>query len=150
MLISLKANENLLAKDFDDVQRMQVLEPLLKAASDYRNKIYNGAFSGDKAEISLNSLKDFVNTSIEYLEHSIRANRRDDNLFHAYNLITTDDKCAKISYLNEMLEGQVAVLSSKYLSSANAVEILDAMKQSALFNKASLLYLYLFSTLSIM
>ncbi|MDT0558454.1 hypothetical protein RM697_07340 [Ichthyenterobacterium sp. W332] len=138
---TLKTHEALLSDSFDDAQRMQVLKPLLKAASDYRTKIYNNAFSGRKTEISLNSLKDFVNTSIEHLEHAIRANRREDNLFHAYNLITVDDKTAKISYLNEMLEGQVAVLSSKYLSSVKALEILDAMKQSALFREDQYSYL---------
>jgi len=141
VLDTLKTHENMLSDNFDDTQRMQILEPLLKAASDYRNQIYNNAFSGRKTEISLDSLKDFVNTSIEHLEHSIRANRREDNLFHAYNLITVGDKSAKISYLNEMLEGQVAVLSSKYLSSAKALEILDAMKQSALFREDQYSYL---------
>jgi len=138
---TLKDHEGMLSKSFDDNQRMQVLRPLIKAASDYRNQIYNNAFSGRKTEISLSSLKDFVNTSIEYLEHSIRANRREDKLFHAYNLITVDDKSAKISCLNEMLEGQVAVLSSKYLSSVKALEILDAMKQSALFREDQYSYL---------
>lgn len=138
---TLKAHENLLSDSFDNAQRMEVLEPLLKAASDYRNQIYNNAFSGRKTEISLDSLKGFVNTSIEHLEHSIRANRRKDNLFHAYNLITVNDKSAAISYLNEMLEGQVAVLSSKYLSSVKALEILDAMKQSALFREDQYSYL---------
>ena len=138
---TLTTHKNLLSDSFSDAQRIQVLEPLLKAASDYRKQIYNHAFSGRKAEISLHSLKDFVNTSLEYLEHSIRANRRKDNLFHAYNLITVDDKSAKISYLNEMLEGQVAVLSSKYLSPAKALDILDAMKHSALFREDQYSYL---------
>lgn len=138
---TLKTNLHLLSESFDDTQRMQIVEQLLKAASDYRNQIYNNTFSGRKGEISLDSLKDFINTSLEHLEHSIRANRRQDNLFHSYNLITVDDKYAKISYLNEMLEGQVAVLSSKYLSSTKAIEILYAMKQSALFREDQYSYL---------
>ena len=40
-----------------------------------------------------------------------------------------------------MLEGQVAVLSSKYLSSTKAIAILDAMKQSALFREDQYSYL---------
>jgi len=40
-----------------------------------------------------------------------------------------------------MLEGQVAVLSSKYLSATMAVEILEAMKQSALFREDQYSYL---------
>jgi len=138
---TLKQNESLLSGIFNDSERMQILKPLLKAASDFRGQIYDCAFSGRKTEISLDSLKDFVNISNRHLEHSIRANRRKDNLYHAYNLITINDKSAKISYLNEMLEGQVAVLSSKYLSATMAVEILEAMKQSALFREDQYSYL---------
>lgn len=138
---TLKQNESLLSGSFNDSERMQILKPLLKAASDFRGQIYDCAFSGRKTEISLDSLKDFVNISNRHLEHSIRANRRKDNLYHAYNLITINDKSAKISYLNEMLEGQVAVLSSKYLSATMAVEILEAMKQSALFREDQYSYL---------
>lgn len=138
---TLKQNESLLSGSFSDSERMQILKPLLKAASDFRGQIYDCAFSGRKTEISLDSLKDFVNISNRHLEHSIRANRRKDNLYHAYNLITINDKSAKISYLNEMLEGQVAVLSSKYLSATMAVEILEAMKQSALFREDQYSYL---------
>lgn len=38
-----------------------------------------------------------------------------------------------ISYLSEMLEGQVAVLSSGYLSPKEALELLNGLKNSALF-----------------
>ena len=38
-----------------------------------------------------------------------------------------------ISYLPEMLEGQVAVLSSGYLSTKEALSVLNALKASKLF-----------------
>ena len=38
-----------------------------------------------------------------------------------------------ISYLPEMLEGQVAVLSSGYINGEASLELLDALKSSALF-----------------
>lgn len=54
--------------------------------------------------------------SLDYLEHSIDANQRKDKLYHAYNIMTVEsDTEVSISYLSEMLEGQVAVLSSGYL-----------------------------------
>ncbi len=137
----LESNENLLSKGFNDQERKVVLNGLLKAASDYRNKIYNSAFTGRKASITLDSLKHFTELSINYLEHSIRANRRSDNLFHAYNLMTVDSDTISISYLSEMLEGQVAALSSGYLSPIKALEILDALKRSALFREDQYSYL---------
>ena len=46
-----------------------------------------------------------------------------------------------ISYLDEMLEGQVAVLSSKYLSSEESLSVLNAMKSSKLFRPDQYSYL---------
>ncbi len=76
---------------------------------------------------------DFIETALAYIDHSIKANKRKDNLYHAYNLMTVDnDKEISISYLSEMLEGQVAVLSSGYLSDKESVNVLDALKASKL------------------
>ena len=76
----------------------------------------------------------FLDVATAFLEHSIEANKREDNLYHAYNLMTVNgsDKVS-ISHLPEMLEGQVAVLSSGYLSAKESLEVLDALKASALF-----------------
>ena len=46
-----------------------------------------------------------------------------------------------ISYLPEMLEGQVAVLSSGYLSSQESLEVLDALKSSRLFRADQFSYI---------
>ncbi|HBQ59670.1 MAG TPA: hypothetical protein DD671_08610, partial [Balneolaceae bacterium] len=77
----------------------------------------------------------FVEVALEYLEHSIRANKREDNLYHAYNLMSVEGEGISISYLDEMLEGQVAVLSSKYLSTEDSLKVLDALRNSALYRK---------------
>jgi len=138
---TLNTHKDLLATNFDDKYRMQIMESLLSSASNYRIQIYNNAFSGRKTTVSLESLKSFVEIGTKYLEHSIRANRRSDSLYHAYNLMTINEDAVSISYLSEMLEGQVAVLSSGYLLSERALEILDALKQSALFRDDQYSYL---------
>lgn len=46
--------------------------------------------------------------------------------------MTYTEDGVKLSYLDEMLEGQVAVLSSGYLDGNQSLEVLDAMKDSAL------------------
>ncbi|MFK7904030.1 MAG: hypothetical protein AB8B69_02850, partial [Chitinophagales bacterium] len=125
--------QNLLSGSINDTQRRRVLDGLGEAGSEYRWKIYKDSFSGEKKTVSLADLKHFVKISLQYLEHSIEANRRNDNLYHAYNLVTIEgEKEASISYLSEMLEGQVAVLSAGYLSSKEAVAVLDGLKNSAL------------------
>lgn len=137
----LKEHEATLLTKVDNNIRFQILEGLGKAASTYRSQIYKNAFSGRKATILRKELRDFVSVGAQYLEHSIRANKRADNLFHAYNLLTVDEKTVSISHLSEMLEGQVAVLSSGYLSSKQSVEILNALKNSALFREDQYSYL---------
>ncbi|MFK7907937.1 MAG: hypothetical protein AB8B69_22590, partial [Chitinophagales bacterium] len=120
----------------------RVLDGLGEAGSEYRWKIYKDSFSGEKKTVSLADLKHFVEISLQYLEHSIEANRRNDNLYHAYNLVTIEgEKEASISYLSEMLEGQVAVLSAGYLSSKEAVAVLDGLKNSALFRNDQYSYI---------
>lgn len=111
-----------------------ILDGLGQAASDYRLHIYDNPFSGNKKQVTLDELKQFVVISLQYLEHAIRANKRSDQMFHAYNLMSVNENNeVEIAYLSEMLEGQVAVLSSGYLSSTEALAVLDGMKNSALF-----------------
>ena len=87
-------------------------------------------------------MKDFINISKTYLEHSIKANKRSDNLYHAYNLMTVNaDNSVSISYLSEMLEGQVAVLSSGYLNATETLDVLNALKNSKLFREDQYSYM---------
>jgi hypothetical protein len=134
VLSTLIENEPILSGKVSDKNRKTVLDGLGNAGSDYRTGIYKSGFSSDKDTITKNDLLRFLEISKKYLDHSIDANKRDDNLFHAYNLMTIEnDSEVSISYLPEMLEGQVAVLSSGYISGEASLELLDALKSSALF-----------------
>ena len=137
-----KDNQNLLSGRINDTDRKVILDALGNAGSNYRTQIYNAAFSGRKSEISVKDIKAFVDVSLLFLEHSIEVNKREDNLYHAYNLMTVNENnSVSISYLDEMLEGQVAVLSSKYLSTKQSLSVLDAMKNSKLFRPDQYSYL---------
>jgi hypothetical protein len=63
----------------------------------------------------------------------LAANRRDDGLFHSYNLIDLSNGRAEVGYLYPMLEGQVALLSCGYLSMPQAVALMDALYASDLY-----------------
>jgi hypothetical protein len=130
---ALQANKGLLEGVISDSDRRQLMDALGQAASDYRLNIYDNGFSGKRKNLGMDELKEFTATMLAFLEHSIRANRRSDKLYHAYNLITLDQGSARVSYLSEMLEGQVAVLSSGYLSPDESLSVLDGLKASALF-----------------
>ena len=137
-----KDNQNLLSGRINDTDRKVILDALGNAGSNYRTQIYNAAFSGRKSELSVKDIKAFIEVSLQYLEHSIEVNKREDNLYHAYNLMTVNENnSVSISYLDEMLEGQVAVLSSKYLSTKQSLSVLDAMKNSKLFRPDQYSYL---------
>ncbi|WP_339659687.1 hypothetical protein [uncultured Polaribacter sp.] len=131
---TLDENASILSRKVTDKERKTVLDGLGNPASDYRTSIYKNGFSSNKKSISKATLVHFFSITKNYLEHSIRANKRKDNMYHAYNLMTiknTDE--VSISYLSEMLEGQVAALSSGYLSPKEALDLLDGLKASALF-----------------
>ncbi|WP_047420121.1 hypothetical protein [Cellulophaga sp. Hel_I_12] len=139
---TLDQNESLLIKKINDTDRKRILDGLGMAGSDYRAVIYKNGFSGKKARLSLASLSGFVKTTLKGIDHTIDVNRRSDNLYHAYNLMTiADENKISISYLSEMLEGQVAVLSSGYLSSEACLKLLDGLKHSQLFREDQYSYL---------
>lgn len=131
---TLQANISLLEGSVSDVARKTVMDGLGNAGSNYRNMIYAASFSTEKSNIEKADLLAFIETTVTYLDHSIASNKRADKLFHAYNLMTVESETeVSIAYLSEMLEGQVAVLSSGYVSGQSALELLDALKSSALF-----------------
>ena len=141
VVAALKDNEGLIETGFDDVQRKAVLDALGEPASAYRLAIYESGFSGGFETVGAEEIRSFAALAKAYMEQSIRANKREDGLYHAYNLMTVDGDAVKVSYLSEMLEGQVAVLSSKYLSAAQSADVLDALKASALFREDQYSYI---------
>ena len=69
-----------------------------------------------------------------FLSHSIGLARRPDGLFHAYNvLVPGPDGSFGIEHLYEMLEGQVAVLSSGSLDPKQADGVLSALARSRMY-----------------
>ncbi len=131
----------LLAQSISDQDRKVILDRLGIAASEYRQYVYQNGFWGKKRSISLDGLKTFTRLSLDFIEHSIRANQRPDKLYHAYNLMTAKETTVSVAHLSEMLEGQVAVLSSGYLSAEEALEVLDGLKGSALFREDQYSYI---------
>lgn len=131
----LETEAELLNGPIDDAARKRITDALGQAGSDYRTGIYENGFSGEKHALDLQSLLAFARTARRWMEHSIEANQREDKLYHAYNLMSMDENGVSVQHLYEMLEGQVAVLSSGYLSPEASVEVFDALRTSALYRK---------------
>ncbi|MFT6333343.1 MAG: hypothetical protein ACJATI_000070 [Halioglobus sp.] len=138
---TLEDNQDIYDEQVSDEKRKEVLDQLGIAASEYRIRIYEKSFYGAKRSISVSGIKRFVDATLTHLDHTIRGNKRSDGLYHAYNLLTVQPKSVHISYLSEMLEGQVAVLSSGFLEAEEALSVLDSLKSSALFREDQYSYI---------
>ncbi len=128
-------NERLLAGEMSDKNRKIIVDQLGQAGSQYRQNLYSQGFSESKQAMSFSGLSDFLQCALRYIDHSIRANKRPDTLYHSYNLIQIGTDAIGVKHLYEMLEGQVNVLSSGSLTSSEAVTLLDSLKQSALYRE---------------
>ncbi len=117
-----------------DSTRKKFVDELGIAGENYRTQAYVG-FVGQKSSISNIDLIGFLELALQYIDRSIQVNKRSDGLYHSYNLLDVDGDNMKINHLYEMLEGQVAVLSSGLLTGAQSLAVLDGLKSSAMFRK---------------
>ena len=129
----LSNHQHLLSGKINDQDRKKILDQLGEAASSYRLGIYKNGFLGQKETVSLDDLKQFIKVSLSFIDHSIQANQRPDKLYQSYNLMSIEKDSVVVSNLSEMLEGQVAVLSSGLLNANESLQILDALRNSALY-----------------
>ena len=124
-----------------DKVRKDVMESLGTAAERYRNRIYQRGFSASKKSVALSSIVDCLSRARDVSAVSIRSNRRKDGLYHAYNRIAVNDSGVEIKYLYEMLEGQVAVLSSELLEAEESLSLLKTLRASSLYTERQHSYL---------
>jgi hypothetical protein len=118
----------------DGHERATLMKALGEAFSSYRSTVYASGFSG-MVEVPIDVVTELCAVALPHLDATIRSSRRRDGLFHAYNLIDfrNGGETAAIGRLPEMLEGQVAVLSSGVLGPAETADVVDALFASALF-----------------
>jgi hypothetical protein len=116
-----------------DRRRKRLLDALGTAFDEYRMRVYNG-FSG-KTTVDSRTVIELCRAGRAYADHSIRANGTPSGLYHSYNLVNFQDgtREASIGHLAEMLEGQVAVISSGVLSSDEVLGVVDALFASSLY-----------------
>jgi hypothetical protein len=136
-----KQFQNNLNSGFSDQDRFEITKALGEAGGNYRKEIYELSFLGNGKQVSTKKLTEFCNLALKYIDQSVAANKRTDGLFHAYNLISFSGDNIKIRYLYEMLEGQVAFLSSGYATTEGSLQVLDALKSSKMFRQDQFSYL---------
>jgi hypothetical protein len=130
---TLQSHLPLLEGPISDRDRKPFLDELGSAGAIYREKLYAQGLSGERSVLSVARLQSFCDSALKHIDHSIRANRRSDGLYHSYNLISIAGNAISIRRLQEMLEGQVAVLSSGALTPVQDVALLEALRNSSLY-----------------
>jgi len=125
------------SRSIDDVDRKRLMDALGGAFSEYRGAVYARGFSG-KRNIPVKTAAAFCRIALEHLDHAIRANRRADGLYHSYNLIDLDGEGGgtAIRPLYEMLEGQVAALSSGAIDAEESIGLLSALYGSEMYRES--------------
>jgi hypothetical protein len=126
----------LAAPTVTDVARGALLGELQVAFQAHRDRLY-GAGLGAPVSVSMQAAAKLVGTALTYVEHSLRANRREDGLYHSYNLLdlASTPGAAKVEPLYEMLEGQVAIISSGLLDAKESLAVIEALFSSRLFRE---------------
>lgn len=118
----------------DGMGRRRLLDDLGHAFDQYRQRVYAHGFSG-KASCPITEILPMLRLALSYLDNSIDASRRDDGLYHSYNVLhVAEDGPAQVEHLQLMLEGQVAALNSGKIEADQAIEILEALFASPLYD----------------
>jgi hypothetical protein len=129
---ALKSHGSILETAIGPEDRKAFMDRMGSLGEEYRERIYHG-FSSNRSRLERTELIAFIDLALAYLDHSIAHNRRADGLFHSYNLIHFGDDGYSVERLGEMLEGQVAVLSSGYLYPEDSLALLDALRASKIY-----------------
>ncbi|MEL7450329.1 MAG: hypothetical protein AAFN78_14035, partial [Pseudomonadota bacterium] len=130
------------ASPVDDGQRHALLVKVGTAASDYRMAVYAREGFDGKQPVNLSAVHALLGDALTAIDHSVAANRRDDGLYHAYNVLDlTGPDTAGMHTLYPMLEGQVAALSAGAIGPEEAVTLLEALFASDVYraNQSSFL-----------
>jgi len=128
----LKNNKGILSATISAEQRKAFMDEFGPLGEAYREKVYLG-FAGEQASLDKSKLARFIDLVLEYFDQSIAGNLRMDGLYHSYNLIHFDDEGYAVEHLYEMLEGQVAVLSSGYQGPEESLQLLENLRASKIY-----------------
>jgi hypothetical protein len=122
------------AGDLSAADRKRFMDALGEAFSDYRESVYSKGFSGKK-DLAVSRVAGLCRTALQFIDWGLAANRREDGLFHTYNLLefAPDGAGVEVVRLQKMLEGQVAGLSSGVLDPAESLQILEQIFDSDLY-----------------
>jgi hypothetical protein len=104
-----------------------------RAAEAHRKQVYQDG-PGESLAVDRADVLGFLHRARAVLRKTLELNRRPDGLYHSYNVLEIDHPGQRMELvrLPEMIEGQVAILSSGLLGAREAADLLEALPQSRL------------------
>ena len=129
-----ESRESYLSVGLDPKQRWKLVNELGKAGETYRSAVYMG-LSGKRTTVAEETLMGWLSTSLKFIAQSIHNNLREDNMYHAYNLISFEEDSVEVHHLYEMLEGQVAVLSANVLDANDVMSVMSSLRDSKMYHQ---------------
>ena len=114
-------------------ERFDLLKRLCQASDHYRDAVFEGGALGNKTSLAVERVQELLGDALVVVDHTISANRRDEGLYHAYNLLNLAQGSVSLRRLYPMLEGQVAVLSSGGITPKEGVHVLQALYDSEVY-----------------
>ena len=131
---ALDKNRKVLSGAISDRERRKVTDALGRRGEIYREAVYDKGPGAKKVAVPAAELRRFLDQALAWVDHSLRLNRRKDGLCHSYNLIAFEGSGRlTLRHLYEMLEGQVAILSSGLLSPRESLALLRALRRSKMY-----------------
>jgi hypothetical protein len=113
--------------------RYRLLARLGEAASHYRQTVYRNETFSDMVQQPVAQVSEMLDDALAAIDHSIEQNRREDGMYHAYNLLHLSSEAIEVERLYAMLEGQVAALSSGAIAPAQAADVLETLFESDMY-----------------
>lgn len=100
-----------------------------------RTRLYKNYFAEGNVSVTGNELANFYALAEKLVADSIFRNKRPDGLYHTYNILHIGKDGMSVENLQEMLEGQVAVISSELLDSREVLDICTVLRNSAMYEE---------------
>ena len=119
----------------DDRERRRFMDAMGEVATRYRARAYRDGVTVPDRQLSPEAVSELLDLSTVHLEQTLWAGLRPDGLYDAYNVLSVAEGRASVERLYPMLEGQVAIISSGLLDGEQTLDLLRAMRASALYRE---------------
>ena len=98
-----------------------------------RESLYAHGYGDGETALAKDRIVASLDAILAHITATIACNRRPDGLYHAYNTLGISRDGMEVGHLQEMLEGQVAVLSAGILKPDEALGVLKALRASRMY-----------------